>query len=74
MSRDRLEFVNFLVSLLGFLIMLLLAKWTFRIDKIVILLHKILKSLEDNSKQDSVLIQQNDEIIRLLDKQSDLHT
>ena len=68
MSRDRLEFVNFLFSLLGFLMTLLLAKWVFRIDKIVMLLHKISKSLEDNSKQDSILIQQNDEIIRLLDE------
>ncbi len=64
-----MEAIFYLIFLLiSLLITAIFTRWLFRIDKIVMSLHEILEFLKDNSKQNSVLIQQNDEIIRLLDE------
>lgn len=57
-----MEAILYLIFLLVILVVTaIFTRWLFRIDDILI-------SLKDNSKQNSVLIQQNDEIIRLLDE------
>ena len=64
-----MEAIFHLMSLLiSLLITAIFTRWLFRIDKIVMLLSEILESLKDNTKENSVLIQQNDEIIRLLEE------
>jgi hypothetical protein len=64
-----MEAIFYLIFLLiSLLITAIFTRWLFRIDEIVILLHQLLENLKDNDKQNSVLIQQNNEIIRLLDE------
>ena len=58
----------FVLSLISLLITAIFTRWLFRIDTIVMSLHEVLESLKDNSDQNSIMIQQNDEIIKLLDE------
>ena len=67
-----MEFLYLIFTLLIFLIAAVITRWMFRIDTIVMILQGISESLKKNEKQNSVLIQQNDEIITLLAESIDL--
>jgi hypothetical protein len=61
-----MEFLYLIFLLIIFLIAAVITRWMFRIDTIAMILQGISESLKNNEKQNSVLIQQNDEIITLL--------
>ena len=67
-----MEFLYLIFTLLIFLIAAVITRWMFRIDTIVMILQGISESLKKNENQNSVLIQQNDEIVTLLAESIDL--
>lgn len=67
-----MEFIYLIFILIIFVIAAVITRWMFRIDTIVVILQGISESLKNNEKQNSVLIQQNDEIITLLAESLDL--
>lgn len=67
-----MEFIYLIFILIIFVIAAVITRWMFRIDTIVVVLQGISESLKNNEKQNSVLIQQNDEIITLLAESLDL--
>ena len=67
-----MEFIYLIFILIIFVIAAVITRWMFRIDTIVMILQGISESFKKNEKQNSVLIQQNDEIITLLAESIDL--
>jgi len=51
-----------------FIIQVILVRWIFRVDDIVMRLQQAVTHLEDIKKQNNVLIKQKDEIIGLLER------
>ena len=67
-----MEFIYLIFILIIFVIAAVITRWMFRIDTIVMILQGISESLKKNENQNSVLIQQNDEIVTLLAESIDL--
>jgi hypothetical protein len=60
-------FLIFIVVIASTIIQVGLVRWVFRIDRIVMILEKTVAHLEDIKKQNNVLIKQQDEMLDLLD-------
>jgi hypothetical protein len=64
---EGIFFLNFLGIVAFAILQVIIVRWVFRIDRIVMILEKTVAHLEDIKKQNNVLIKQQDEMLDLLD-------